>query len=127
MALTRAKVETWRRFYQQQNAEGLRRFLTDDFIVIDAAGNVGTKSSQVAWLAKNAWSGPADFLYVIDRISFLGPDAAIVVGHGSGTRIGRRWRFLHRNLPFVECLSKGCWDMEAGHVTHLQLELYLAL
>src|SRR5687768_9969944 len=54
MALTRAKVETWRRLYQQQNAEGLRRFLTDDFIVIDAAGNVSTKSAEVAWLAKNA-------------------------------------------------------------------------
>ncbi len=87
-ALTRAKVETWRRFYQLQNAEGLRRFLADDFIVIDDEGNVSTKDAEVAWLARNAWKGPLDFRYVIDRISFLGPDAAIVVGHGSGTRIG---------------------------------------
>jgi hypothetical protein len=87
-ALTRAKVETWRRFYQQQNAEGLRRFLTDDFIAIDDEGNVTTKDAEVAWLAKNAWSGPADYLYVIDKISFLGSDGAIVVGHGFGTRTG---------------------------------------
>ena len=130
-ALTRAKVETWRRFYQQQNAEGLRRFLTEDFIVIDAAGNVGTRSSEVAWLAKNAWSGPADFLYVIDRIVFLGPDAAIVVGHGSGTRteeggvscietyrssnvfrkVAGTWRPAMSHMSGSSCISRSEYDV----------------
>lgn len=86
-AVTRAKVETWRRLYQQQDADGLRRFLADDFIVIDDEGTVSTKDAEVAWLAKNAWSGPADFRYVIDRISFPASDVALVVGHGFGTRI----------------------------------------
>jgi ketosteroid isomerase-like protein len=129
-ALTRAQVETWRRLYQLQNADGLRRFLTDDFIVIDAAGNVRTKSAEVAWLARNAWSGPADFLYVIDRIAFLGPDAAIVVGHGSGTRTGegdvscietyrssnvfRRiagtWRPAMSHISSSSCISRAEYD-----------------
>ena len=86
-AVTRAKVETWRRFYQKQDADGLRRFLADDFIVIDDEGTVSTKDAEVAWLAKNAWSGPADFRYVIDRISFPASDVALVVGHGFGTRV----------------------------------------
>ena len=85
-ALTRAKVETWRRLYQQQDAEGLRRFLTDDFIVIDGEGNVSKKDAEVEWLAKNPWTGAADFLYVIDRITFPSADVAIVVGHGSSTQ-----------------------------------------
>ena len=129
-ALTRAKVETWTRLYQQQNVEGLRRFLTDDFIVIDAAGKVGTKSSEVARLASNAWSGPADFLYVIDRISFLGPDAAIVVGHGSGTRtedgsvscietyrssnvfrkVAGTWRPAMAHISSSSCISRADYD-----------------
>jgi ketosteroid isomerase-like protein len=129
-ALTRAKVETLRRLYHQQNAEGLRRFLTDDFIVIDAVGNVGTRSSEVAWLAKNAWSGPADFLYVIDRISFLGPDAAIVVGHGSGThieeggvscietyrssnvfrKVAGTWRPAMSHISSSSCISRADYD-----------------
>lgn len=53
----------------------MRRFLTDDFIVIDDERNLSTKDAEVAWLARNAWNGPADFLYVIDKISFLGPRA----------------------------------------------------
>jgi ketosteroid isomerase-like protein len=118
-ALTRAKVETWRRFYQQQNAEGLRRFLTDDFIVIDDEGNISTKDAEVAWLSKNAWSGPADFLYVIDKISFLGPDAAIVVGHGSGTRTG------DDNVSCIETYRssnvfrrvRGTWRPALSHVS----------
>ena len=52
-AVTRAKVETWRRLYQQQDADGLRRLLADDFIVIDDEGTVSTKDAEVAWLAKN--------------------------------------------------------------------------
>jgi ketosteroid isomerase-like protein len=129
-ALTRAQVETWRRFYQQQNSDGLRRFLTDDFIVIDAAGNVGTKNSEVAWLAKNAWGGPSDFLYVIDRIVFLGPEAAIVVGHGSGTRtreggvscietyrssnvfrkVAGKWRPVMAHVSGSSCISRSEYD-----------------
>ena len=129
-AITRAKVETWRRLYQQQNAEGLRRFLTDDFIVIDDEGNVSTKDSEVAWLARNPWKGPPDFQYVIDRISFLGPDAAMVVGHGFATgtaeggvtcietyrssnvfrKVAGTWRPAMSHISGSRCVSRAEYD-----------------
>ena len=129
-AVTRAKVETWRRLYQQQDAEGLRRFLTDDFIVIDGEGNVSKKDAEVEWLAKNKWSGAADFQYVIDRITFPSADVAIVVGHGSGTqakpgkepcvdtyrstnvfsRVDGAWRPALSHISGARCISRQDYD-----------------
>ena len=113
-AVARAKVETWRRFYQQQDADGLRRFLADDFIVIDDEGTVSTKDAEVAWLAKNAWSGPADFLYVIDRISFPASDVALVVGHGFGTRVADGKEPCIETYRSSNVFQRIERDMEAG-------------
>ncbi|HEU4781410.1 MAG TPA: nuclear transport factor 2 family protein [Steroidobacteraceae bacterium] len=129
-AVTRAKVETWRQLYRQQDAEGLRRFLSDDFIVIDADGNVSKKDAEVEWLAKNKWDGPADFLYVIDRITFPAADVAIVVGHGSSTRaqegkepcidtyrssnvfrrVAGAWRPTLSHISGARCISRRDYD-----------------
>ena len=97
-------------------------FLADDFIVIDDEGTVSTKDAEVAWLAKNAWSGPADFLYVIDRISFPASDVALVVGRLASARALVMERSPHRNLPFIE-RSTESKDMEAGDVPHLRRAL----
>jgi ketosteroid isomerase-like protein len=133
-AVTRAKVETWRQLYRDQDAEGLRRFLTDDFVVIDAEGKISTKDAEVAWLAGHKWSGPADFLYVVDRITFPAPDVAVVIGHGSGTGTGEgnvtcidtyrssnvfrkidgAWRPALSHISGSRCISRADYDALYG-------------
>jgi ketosteroid isomerase-like protein len=118
-AVTRAKVETWRQLYRTQDAEGLRRFLTDDFVVIDGDGKISTRDAEVAWLAANEWSGPADFRYVVDRITFPAPDVAIVIGHGSGTGSGEG------NVPCIDTYRssnvfrkiEGVWRPALSHIS----------
>lgn len=124
-AITTAKVQTWRQLYREQDAAGLNDFLLDDFIVIGADGTLSTKTEEVAWLAGHAWSGPEDFVYVVEDIVFQGPDVAMVYGHGKATRLQEgkpacletyrssnlfrrsegRWRPGFSHLSGVDCLS----------------------
>jgi ketosteroid isomerase-like protein len=125
-----AKVETWRRLYQQQDSAGLNDFLLDDFIVIGPDGSISTKAEEVAWLAENTWSGPDDFVYVIEDIVFQDADIAMVYGHGRATRrepgkpecvetyrssnlfrrIEGQWRPGFSHLSGVACLSAEEFD-----------------
>jgi len=120
-----AKVQTWRQLYRDQDAKGLENFLLDGFVVIGADGHLSTKAEEVAWLAKNSWSGAEDFEYVVEGIVFEGQDVAMVYGHGRGTRMKDglpecietyrssnlfrrsegRWRPAFSHLSGVECLS----------------------
>ena len=79
--------DTGRRVYRYRPPDQWEGITSEALRIIDDEGTVSTKDAEVAWLAKNAWSGPADFLYIIDRISFPASDVALVVGHGFGTRV----------------------------------------
>lgn len=125
-AIRTAKVQTWRQLYREQNADGLRDFLLDGFVVIGADGSVSTKAEEVAWLEANPWSGPDDFEYIVDDVVFQSPDVAMVYGHGRAMRLedGKpecietyrssnlfrrsegRWRPAFSHLSGVACLSE---------------------
>jgi len=99
-AIAKAKVETWRAFYRDQDVAGLGNFLMDEFVVIGPDGAVRTKTEELAWLAENEWGGADDFLYSVDDIIFVSETVALVYGRGNSTRLtdeGAQCRHTYRS------------------------------
>lgn len=84
--LSKAKIVTWRKLYDNADADGLNKFLAEDFVLIGGESIFTTKAEEIEWLRNNKWTGPDDFVYTIKDIVFLSNDAAIVYGIGTSTR-----------------------------------------
>ena len=77
-ALTKAKEVDWNGYYRRQDADGLARFLEDDFVHFQADGTIETKDQAVDWVRNNSWDVGGTFKYVVSDIAFYGPDTANV-------------------------------------------------
>lgn len=84
--LRKLKKVTWRRLYDNSDADGLDKFLAEDFVLIGGEAGFVPKIDEVEWLRNNEWEGPDDFVYTIENIVFLNRDAAIIYGVGTSTR-----------------------------------------
>jgi len=116
-ALRDIKLKEWPSYYRSGNAEGLRRFLLDEFRVVQGDGSVSLKEEEVAWVAQGEWN-PKDFVYRITSISCPGTSTAIIVGEGRFKReVDGVWlehRYVSSN---VLLLHKGRWRPAISHIS----------
>lgn len=83
-ALREAKLVAWPGFYRRNDANGLARFLADDFVQLSHDGSTETKAQAVAWVRANKWSNSFNnFRYEIKDIVFYARNTANVFGTGS--------------------------------------------
>lgn len=118
-ALREAKLVAWPALYENNDADGLSRFLTDDFVVLNADGSSEKKADVIAWVRANKWANADNgFRYDIQDIVFYGPDTANVFGVGSFNGKGPdgacRLRYTSANI-FVQ--QDGRWRPAFSHTS----------
>ena len=120
-SLTRIKTETWPGFYRRQDADGLAGFLAPPFVNIAPDGTVTPRSEELAAVRANPWN-PRNFQYVVDRIVWLTPDLALVVGRGASDRSGEDGRPCRHSYASSNLLVRAAdaplgWRALSSHVS----------
>lgn len=118
--LTDKKVNQWRSLYAERNARGLREFLADSFVVMQADGAIQTKQDEVEWLEKTPRAKePNDFIFTIKNIIFGGKNTAVVYGHGDSTRKMNDGSPCHHRYWSSNTFIKenGTWKPTFSHVS----------
>ena len=118
--LTEKKVYVWPRIYADRDADGLDRFLADDFRMLEPSGSVRSKAQEIEWLRETPPDeAQSDFLFTITEILFPNQDLAIVYGHGDSTRETDDGRPCHHNYwssnTFIR--QDGVWKPVFSHVS----------
>ncbi|MDJ0939000.1 MAG: nuclear transport factor 2 family protein [Woeseiaceae bacterium] len=118
--LMEKKVVEWPKLYAERDADGLDRFLSDGFSVLEPDGTVRTKDEEVAWLRETPPDeAQSDFIFTITEIKFAADNIAIVYGHGDSTRETDDGRPCHHNYwssnTFI--LEDEVWKPVFSHIS----------
>ena len=106
------KTVLWQQAYRTQDTDLLDRLLHEDFVVIDAAGNVSTKQQELAWISENKWD-PGEFEYRIERLDIYDGRFAIIAGTG----IAEAYTYKSSNVLIK---VDGQWRAISSHVSGVE-------
>jgi hypothetical protein len=111
------KLERWPGYYRSQDIDGLRRFLADDFVLIDSRGQVSTKFEELEWLTANPWQSD-HFEYRIRSVTCPAPNLAIIIGEGQSIRSRNGVRERHTYVSSNSLVrSPDGWQATLSHIS----------
>lgn len=120
--LTELKTTHWPSIYQRSDVAALRELTHPDFVIIDANGNITTRSEELIFLESFQWPH-SEFQYDIESIKLFENGTAIVAGTGRASGKNKRgdYCFVYTSSN-VLIKTERRWQAIQSHVSGFKAE-----
>ena len=114
--LRQLKEVSWPEAYRNQDTVLLDQILADEFQMIDASGNWGTKREEIEWIKKNPFAVDS-FWFEIKRFEILENGTAIIAGTGHIKADSTKLIYQSSNYLIKR---NGQWKAFSSHVSGIE-------
>lgn len=120
--LTELETTIWPGIYQRADVAALEELTHPDFVIIDANGNLTTRSEELVFLESFHWPH-SEFQYDIESIKLFDNNTAIVTGKGraAGKNIRGEYCFVYTSSN-VLIKTEARWRAIQSHVSGYKAE-----